>query len=296
MGECGCAARSLQYTEAPHKELLIKFVCNICGVESEKDAAQLGREDRACAGPDCGSTGRWRSIIYCVSQALFGRSLTLLEMPEDKSIVGIGLSDAKIYADGLAKKFSYTNTYYHREPLLDITKIPPESENSVDFLIASDVFEHIVQPVSIAFSNAYKLLKPTGSFIFTVPFKLEGETDEWFPRLNQYSIIDFFGEQILVNRTINDEFEVHRKLSFHDGGGATLEMRLFSLPGIVSEMRAAGFPYISILHANLPEFGILNKNECSVPVIASKAPIKTTALSVLEPASFAASEQLTRSY
>ena len=206
-------------------------------------------------------------------------------MPVDKSIVGIGLSDAKLYARHLAEKFSYTNTHYHKEPFLDITKITGEAANSLDFLISSDVFEHIIHPVSIAFSNAHRMLKATGSLIFSVPFRPDGDTQEWFPRLNDYMIVDFFGESILINRTVTDEFEVHRKLCFHDGSGDTLEMRLFSLPGIVSELSAAGFRYISILDEDLPEFGLLNRNELGVPFIASRAPIRGSTLKVLQPAS-----------
>jgi SAM-dependent methyltransferase len=270
--------------------LLLKFVCNICGVESEKDSAALGRETRSCDGEGCRSIARWRSIVHCLSQSLFGRALTIPEMPVEKSIVGMGISDAIEYARGLKEKFSYTNTYYHREPFLDITKIPVEAENSLDFLIASDVYEHIVPPISIAFRNAYKLLKPTGFFIFSVPFKPDGDTQEWFPRLNQFNIVDFFGERILVNRTVNDEFEVHRNLCFHEGGGETLEMRLFSLPGIVSELSAAGFPYISIQDNDLPGFGVLFRNQPNVPLVASKAPIKGD-LRILQASSFRTNEQ-----
>jgi SAM-dependent methyltransferase len=263
--------------------MLIKFLCNICGGLSEKDRAELGREDRSCNG--CGSTSRWRSIVHCLSESLFGRPLTIANMPVDKSVVGMGLSDAKLYARQLAEKFSYTNTHYHKEPLLDITKVPDEATNSLDFLISTDVFEHIIHPVSVAFRNVHRMLKPTGVLVFSVPFQSEGKTQEWFPRLNQYSIVDFFGEQLLINRTKDDEIEVHRKLVFHGGSGDTLEMRLFSLPGIISELTAAGFHHIYILDADLPDWGLLNRGDTSPPLVAAKLPIRTESLRALQPAS-----------
>ncbi|MDP9025656.1 MAG: hypothetical protein M3N13_09825, partial [Candidatus Eremiobacteraeota bacterium] len=78
----------------------------------------LDRETVSCAG--CGSTVRWRSVLYLVSVALFGKGLMAADIPVDKGITGIGLSDYVNYADLLAEKFSYTNTYLHQEPRFDI--------------------------------------------------------------------------------------------------------------------------------------------------------------------------------
>jgi hypothetical protein len=257
--------------------LLIEFLCNICGGRHEQDSAAFGREDRSC--PGCLSTVRWRSIVYCLSQGLFSRSYTLADLPEDKSIKGIGLSDVPIYAKVLEQKFSYTNTHYHKEPQFDITKLPKSFEDSMDFLISSDVYEHVTLPVSTAFENSYKLLRTSGFMILTVPFALEGETKEWFPRLHQYEITDFLGEKILINKTVDDVIEVHRNLCFHGGSGDTLEMRLFSLPGLVSELTSAGFKHLYSLDKDLPDWGIFNKGQASFPLLASKLELSIPALS-----------------
>jgi len=84
-------------------------------------------------------------------------------------LVGVGMSDWEGYANRLEKKLSYVNTYYHKAPLLDITAVDPSLSNLYDFIIATEVFEHISPPISRAFENVHRLLKPGGVFIFSVP-------------------------------------------------------------------------------------------------------------------------------
>src|SRR4029077_11767976 len=73
------------------------------------------------------------------------------------------MTDWKAYADRLAEKFSYRNTYYYQQPRLDISAVEvPAHFLSNDFVISSEVFEHVVPPVSRAFENVSKMLKPGG--------------------------------------------------------------------------------------------------------------------------------------
>ena len=111
-------------------------------------------------------------------------------MPVDKGIEGIGLSDADAYAVPLADKFDYANTFFHAEPRLDIAEADIERYGGCDFIVASDVFEHVAPPVSRAFENAHRLLKSGGKLIFTVPFTLEDATVEHFPDLFDWSIVE----------------------------------------------------------------------------------------------------------
>ncbi|MGH9903496.1 MAG: hypothetical protein ACRD68_16940, partial [Pyrinomonadaceae bacterium] len=78
-----------------------------------------------------------------LSTELFGESLALTDFPERRDISGIGMSDWDGYAAPLALKLGYQNTYYHQEPKLDITSIEPALESTLDFIISSDVFEHV---------------------------------------------------------------------------------------------------------------------------------------------------------
>ena len=161
----------------PPKKLL-RFRCNICGHRSAYPRNQIMRDIQSCHF--CGSHVRWRSVIHALSLELFGKSLALPDFPYRPDILGVGLSDWEGYASRLAKKLQYTNTFYHQEPFLDITDIGP-APPQYDFLISSDVFEHVCQPVERVFQNAYKLLKPGGLMILTVPY-VEGRTTEHFPR------------------------------------------------------------------------------------------------------------------
>ena len=94
------------------------------------------RETQSCYG--CGSTIRFRSVISALSVALEIGSI-LRFSPARKSIVGIGMTDSDCYAGQLQKKFSYRNTYYHKEPKLDILNIDTPDESCADFIVCSDV-------------------------------------------------------------------------------------------------------------------------------------------------------------
>ncbi len=218
---------------------LLRYRCNICGQPCETKTTELGRETPSCLG--CGSTVRMRAIIHMLSMELFGESLALPDFPIRPDITGIGMSDWDGYAIPLAHKVGYKNTYYHQEPKLDITSIDPSLEGTLDFIISSDVFEHIVPPVSIAFENARKLLKPDGVLIFTVPYSQDGKTWEHFPDIYNYEILKINDRPILKNKARDGREQVFDNLVFHGGSGATLEMRVFSEAGLMDEFKKSGF-------------------------------------------------------
>jgi SAM-dependent methyltransferase len=245
---------------------VLRFRCNICGARCRAAVTAFGRETPSCAG--CGSTVRMRAIIHVLSTELFGRSLELAEFPDMPGIKGAGMSDWDGYAARLGKKFGYRNTFYHCEPRLDIASIDQSLEGSLDFLISSDVFEHVNPPVSQAFANARRLLSPGGVMVFTVPYRKSGTTIEHFPRLHDYRILKESGEYILKNRTATGEEQVYRNLVFHGGPGATLELRVFSEPSLLEELGRAGFGYVKIYDEPCHEFGIVWENDWSLPIAA----------------------------
>ena len=246
----------------------VAFTCNVCGAGVETVMAELERETPSC--PTCGSSVRFRSIVHLLSTALYGRSVPLTEFPVDSSIIGVGLSDAAIYAGPLAGKVGYHNTYYHTEPYLDITDPGPEIECSLDFMISSDVFEHVPPPVSRAFEGAFRCLKPGGHLLLTVPFTNDDLTIEHFPDLHTYDVIDLEGEQVLVNRDRNGRLSARDGLVFHGGGGATLEMRVFGRGDLLRHLAAAGFEAIEVFDRSVPEFGIHHRKPWSLPVVARR--------------------------
>jgi hypothetical protein len=210
-----------------------------------------------------------RSLMYLLSLELFGKPLTLPQFPDDRSIVGLGMSDWEGYAHTLERKFAYTNTYYHAEPRLDIAHVPSDALGRNRFLISSDVFEHIPAfELDAAFRNSRGLLRDDGFLLFTVPFNKDGETREHFPRLHRFSIEESGGRRILRNRTLAGEEETFDNLVFHGGDGMTLEMRMFSEPDLRRRLGAAGFTSIEVHSEHYPEFGILWPMDWAVPVVA----------------------------
>ncbi|HHH39180.1 MAG TPA: class I SAM-dependent methyltransferase [Sedimenticola sp.] len=247
----------------------VDFVCNLCGHHNRSvplEHAQ-NREFPSCGR--CHSSLRMRSVIYVLSMELYGRPLTLPDFPEDKALRGLGMSDWEGYARGLEKKFSYTNTYYHAEPRLDITDIDEALTGTQRFLISSDVFEHIpVAALEQAFRNSRRLLRDDGVFIFTVPFTKEGKTREHFPRMHDFRIIETNGKRFLYNRTKEGEEEIFDDLVFHGGDGMTLEMRMFSEPDLRRQLQQAGFASVRVYADHYPPFGILWPMDWAVPIAA----------------------------
>jgi SAM-dependent methyltransferase len=222
--------------------MTVSFTCNICGAESTVEPSQMRREISNCSG--CGSTPRWRSVIEALSVGLFGESLAISEFPAQPEVRGIGLTDSRRYASRLPAKLDYTNTFYDRFPRVDITDPPQELVGSCDFLIASDVFEHIPPPVERAFEGVYRLLKPGGIFVITVPYVARGKTREHFPDLHDYEIVQRNGSHVVVNRTPEGRVETFENPHFHGGAGLTLEMRMFSHADLLGHLRDAGFEEI----------------------------------------------------
>jgi len=245
----------------------IVFQCNICGNINTIEKEALSREVASC--DSCESTVRMRSIIHILSMELFGKSLLLDEFSVDKTIRGIGMSDWDGYAVPLSKKLDYTNTFYHKDPRLDITSISPDQENTLDFVISTDVYEHVLFPVSRAFENTKRLLKKTGVFVFTVPYTKEGNnTQEHFGELNDFEIVEVDNEYILKDLDRNGVQREFDDLVFHGGPGSTLEMRVFSESSLVNELKNAGFTYVNIYNESYLKYGIIHKEDWSLPIAA----------------------------
>lgn len=250
----------------------IKFVCNICGKINIVHGNEIGREIPSCI--KCGSNVRYRAIIYLLALTLFKKPSLLTQFPNDKNISGIGMSDCNIYANILKEKMNYLNTFYHKEPKLDITNINKEIEKRYKFVICSEILEHIQPPISIAFNNLFNLITDDGFVILTVPYcNDEGfNTIEHFPNLHNYEIKkkDNGKGYILKNYTLDGDVECFENLIFHGGEGSTLEMRVFSESDIIKNLKNAGFKNIVIWNKNFYDYGIMFNEMWSLPILASK--------------------------
>jgi SAM-dependent methyltransferase len=247
----------------------LQFVCNVCGHSNRLPAVSIERESGACA--QCGSVVRFRSLMAVLTQRLFEQPCVLKHLAANASITGLGMSDAGSYASVLAEKFSYTNTYYHCEPLLDIVNPHAHWIGANDFVISSDVFEHVAPPVQRAFDNLLTLLKPGGVVVFSVPFSLEAQTREHYPDLHDFNVVqEANGDWVLTNTTRDGIQQIFRDLVFHGGPGSTLEMRLFCLDALRHHFAQAGFVDFQIHSAPMFEHGIFSLHPWGLTLSAKR--------------------------
>jgi SAM-dependent methyltransferase len=256
---------------------MITFTCNLCGTSNTVET--IPWETPTCSS--CGSNVRMRAIIYMLALELFGEARLLPEFPVCANVKGFGMSDAHCYALLLAEKTNYSNTYYDRQPYLDITESHPDQHGTYDFILSSDVFEHVAPPIERAFEEAFRLLKPYGVLCITVPSVIADQTDEHYPDLHQYSVIELAGEHVLINRKKDRTLEIHDNLVFHGGIGATLEMRLFAQADLVRKLRGAGFSDVVLQMEPVERFGIVFDGPWSRPLVARKQPYPKISASAL---------------
>lgn len=271
---------SLNASAEMQADSMADFVCNLCGESNRRAIADFGREVASCS--HCGSSVRTRAIIRMLSLELFGANLPIPEFPRMKSLRGLGISDSHDYAERISGKFSYTNTFYHREPKLDIVHPPEDEFGTYDFIISSEVFEHVPPPADRAFESVFRLLKPNGILLLTVPYTLEEKTAEHFPTLHDYAVVPLAGGSVLVNRRADGAIETFDQLVFHGGGGAALEMRRFTERDLRRTIANAGFESVEIYGTSYPPFGIFLKETWSLPIAIRKQPFSLSSVSIAE--------------
>jgi SAM-dependent methyltransferase len=246
---------------------MVSFFCNVCGAQNHVEA--FATEPSSCS---CGSNVRIRALIHLLSMELFGQSIPLTEFPKIRSIRGLGMTDQQGYAEILAEKFDYTNTYYDREPRFDFTEFHPQLAGTYDFILSADVLEHIAPPVERALAEVCQLLRPRGFFGITVYCNPADVMREHYPELHDYSVVPLGDSTLLINRRRDGTLEIHENLTFHGGSGSTLEMREFGITELKAKLLAAGFLDVHLFKGNVPESGILFDHDVSQPMIARKQP------------------------
>ena len=249
----------------------LSFVCNICSSACTASNSDLHREEPSCR--KCNSNVRFRSVIAALSCELHGRSLALDDFPPTPHIIGLGTSDWEGYAMRLRRVLRYDNTYYDEQTRLDImAPVPAALAGSCDFIVSSDVLEHVAPPIELALSHLKEILKPGGVLVLTVPMKATGSTVEHFPDLHEYEVVSLGEDPVLVNRTRSGDLQVFDNLIFHGGPGLTLEMRMISLPHLLEQLSQVGFVGITEFNQSIPEHGIEWIEPSTWPILAH-API-----------------------
>jgi 2-polyprenyl-3-methyl-5-hydroxy-6-metoxy-1,4-benzoquinol methylase len=204
--------------------------------------------------------------------------MPLRDFPLNKDLLGLGMSDWDGYALPLTQKLGYINAYYHQEPFLDITRPPEDWANKFDFIVTSDVMEHVTPPIQDSFDNLFHLLRPGGLLVLSVPFVRGESTREHYPVLHHFDIFQEHGTWVLRNEAKSGETAIYRDLTFHGGPGSTLEMRVFGLDELLKNLATAGFTEIEVMNTAELKFGIIwnhhNPDEDSykMPIFGLDAP------------------------
>jgi SAM-dependent methyltransferase len=245
----------------------IPYRCNICGTRANHRLSELTRESASCRVCTCNV--RQRGMVALLVHELLGQNKRLDEIKPRLPFKGIGLSDDG-YPSALEKAFGYTNSFFHKEPFLDICNVPNKLHGLHDFLISTDVFEHVLPPANRAFEGAYELLKPGGLFLFSVPFSLDENTVEHFPEIHDFKIEKTDGQPVLKNLTRDGREQIFNNLIFHGVFGETLEMRLFSWKDIERNLQNAGFRNIRIASEPFLQYGVFWWDPWSLPIVAQK--------------------------
>ena len=262
----------IAWTDAGESKKLEKIpfnmVCSVCGDAFKASIAELHPRTANCK--NCNSTVRWRSVAAITSILLSGRAVPLPMLPPRPEVTAFGMSCPRIFNDMFSDKVNLWNTFYDKEPCFDITKLEEPYPDPFDLAISVEILEHVPPPVSKAFENLYKILKPDGILLMTVPFGNKGETLEHYPNLHDYHLEKRSGEQVLINITREGKKEEFGDLVFHGGSGFTLEMRRFSRPGLIKNLTDAGFRDIRFFDSSILPLGVYFPKKWSLPVIAIK--------------------------
>lgn len=212
---------------------------------------------------------RLRALGLLLAEELCGAPLALPDLPVLRGLEGIGMSDPDPLAHALEPKFRYANTFYHKAPLFDVLHPDPEAK-PLDFILSSEVLEHVPAPVDRAFRNLASMLKPDGVLLLTTPYSLADATTEHFEGLHDFAVVELAGSWVLVNRKTDGTIETRQDLVFHGGEGSTLEMRVFTEKDLRKLLADAGFTHVRIAGGNHPQFGIYQSDPWSLPIAARK--------------------------
>lgn len=241
------------------------FVCNVCGTPNRIPQQEVKREGGGCA--KCRCYGRLRSMMYGVTSHFSPDEPILAAMKPRKDIRGIGCSDwgytnahagiAWGYVDLLTRKFDYVNTFYDKDPQLDLCNVDWSRwpSDSVDFITCTDVLEHVEPPVGRAFENMRRLLKPGGVVILTVPCP-NRPAGEHFPNLHSWRIETDGEKRTLINQRSDGVIERYDDLCFHGGTGFTLEFRAFSRQSVINCVEKAGLNIVKLLDKSIEPYAI----------------------------------------
>ncbi len=218
--------------------------CNICGWSDRFLRLERGREGTVCR--NCGSSSRNRAVAWVLGRVL-DEDQAVFRWKYRTSAPMLESSARGALAMYFRKKFDYYGTEYDPKKIAagnqpreyaDFQKLH-YADNTFDFVVASDVFEHIRRDAD-AMREVQRVLKPGGHLILTVPYDHE--------RAQTLQRVDTSGPK-----------DVHLlPPQYHGGGGHTLAYREYGRD-LMNLMRAASFS-VERVEVERPDFGITRQS------------------------------------
>lgn len=176
--------RGKKYDDSQFVNSTITGWCTACGKSSKFLFKKNLRDSGNCV--NCGASNRKRQIAYILKHQfgipIIGNELRILD-------------DLVIYnteSSGALHNLLQKNTNYVSSEYLGHSLVPGQvvndlrhedlqnlsfSNNSLDVVISSDVFEHIPDPYE-AHAEIYRCLRPGGMHVFTVLFDMQAYQDD----------------------------------------------------------------------------------------------------------------------
>ena len=241
------------------REVSDMWRCILCS-SFNFSSSQPIREASNCRS--CGSTWRARSVTLNLLAGLGYPIVRFDSIKSDWSRIGLGISDDINVASRVATKFFYSNSYYDVFPLLDIRKVPSVAKRAFEFVICSDVLEHIDTGLDFAVEGIASMLKPNGFAVISVPILVDQANLEFYPNLSTFEILN--GEVHWTDT--NGEKMVDTNPEFHGGRGQNLAFRQFTDDSITSTLLNNGFSKI-IKGMTAKKYGV-HENQLSGVYIA----------------------------
>jgi SAM-dependent methyltransferase len=185
--------------------------CPVCfhkTVFIAKDIPEFVRNHAICIR--CKSAARHRAITLCILNEFSSKGINRLhDFRKFHELVVLNTSYGTPIADALGKAPNIFNTEYYDNcesgkfvngVMCQNLEMLTFASNSIDLVISEDVFEHIVQ-IKKAFAEVYRVLKPGGVHVFSIPFYFADKTQYLFHYVNNEFVpavlpIEYHGDGI----------------------------------------------------------------------------------------------------
>lgn len=233
--------------------------CHLC----TDGISELVSSTEASSCKTCGATWRAQAVMRAVLKGLgYPDETDFNDVNTDLSRIGLGIGDDWKVARALYQKFMYTNSYLDKFPIVDLLDPPSASIEKFEFITCSDVLEHTPPPRKTPIANIYRMLKPGGFVVITVPIKPDDTYREYYSGLVSWN----FSDSALHWSDGDGRNFIDNYPEIHGGEGLTVVFRQWSKQQLEEDLNLLGFSQIHFL----PSLGFEHSDKDVALVIARK--------------------------